>query len=298
MKAPIAIFAFNRPLHLKNLIDSLLQNEEFSQSEKFIFIDGPRNESDQNKIIEVEKLLNQYNLPNTIILKNQSNKGLADSIINGVNYVLNSFDSIIVLEDDLIVGKYFLDFMNSALNKYDTDLNIAQVSGFLFPIDKVTLANSSFSLKMTTTLGWGTWKRVWTNVDFYPTDWKEKLKDRKIKKKFDLNGAYPYSKMLKTQMESPNFGSWGIRFWWDIFKKGQLVIYPDYPLVQHKDFDLSGTHKSNYSHLDKFNWQNNYPIKILDNRINILIYLSIIKKLRFRQFFARRVINKIFTFFN
>lgn len=52
MLAPIIIFAFNRPEALKRLNKSLASNYLYEESEKFIFIDGPRNENDQNKILE------------------------------------------------------------------------------------------------------------------------------------------------------------------------------------------------------------------------------------------------------
>ena len=40
--------------------------------------------------------------------------GLASSIINGVSKVIKTYDSVIVLEDDLITSA-FLNFMNQAL---------------------------------------------------------------------------------------------------------------------------------------------------------------------------------------
>ena len=56
MPAPIAIFAFNRPEALVNMFASLRLNPLYDESEKFVFIDGPRNEKDAILIKEVERI--------------------------------------------------------------------------------------------------------------------------------------------------------------------------------------------------------------------------------------------------
>jgi hypothetical protein len=298
MKTALIIFAYNRPQHLYKLLESLINNEEFSSMPKYIFIDGPRLQEDIDKIARSQQVIERFKLQNIQVISSKVNMGLADSIINGVSKVLEKFESVVVLEDDLIVGRHYLKFMISSLEHYKDDLRIAQVSGFIFPI-KTARTGSSLILPLTTTLGWGTWRRVWSEVDFFPTDWQKTLKDKKIRYKFDLGGTYPYSKMLKRQMDNPRFGSWGIRFWWDIFKKGQYVVYPDYPMVQHRDFDGSGTHKSDYSHLDMFDWNVGYSItsfeKDVSNEVfsNLRVYLKQ-KYNPFYRFFLYLKRTKIF----
>ena len=52
------------------------------------------------------------------VIESDKNNGLANSIIKGVNDIIKKFGKIIVLEDDLIVSQYFLDFMNRSLSLY------------------------------------------------------------------------------------------------------------------------------------------------------------------------------------
>ena len=104
MLAPIIIFAFNRPESLKRLKISLTSNYLYEESEKFIFIDGPRNESDQVKINEVIKIA-QTITQNIVI--STFNKGLGTSIITGVSSVFKKYEKAIILEDDLICTPIF-----------------------------------------------------------------------------------------------------------------------------------------------------------------------------------------------
>ena len=117
--APIAIFAFNRPSHLKRLLNSLLTNQEVKESEITIFIDGPRDEDDQRLILEVVSTIEAfsgYAEINTI--RNKTNKGLATSVLAGIDSIFVNHETTIVLEDDLIVASKFLKFCNEP--KYKT----------------------------------------------------------------------------------------------------------------------------------------------------------------------------------
>jgi GT2 family glycosyltransferase len=96
--APIVIFAFNRPKALKALIESLKQNPLYGESERFVFIDGPRNEADRKLIEEVKEIAHSVT---ENVMASEENKGLANSIISGVTQIVNRYGKVIVLEDDL-----------------------------------------------------------------------------------------------------------------------------------------------------------------------------------------------------
>ena len=50
--------------------------------------------------------------------------------LNGINEVLSHHSSIIVLEEDLEVSEYFLNFMNRGINFYKDDPKVWQISGY------------------------------------------------------------------------------------------------------------------------------------------------------------------------
>lgn len=116
---PILIFTYKRLKLLKNLISSLKKNNEYSEYKLYIFIDGPKKHQDILKISKIKNYCHTISGFKCIkIIKRKKNFGLAKNIINGVTQVLRSFKCAIILEDDLVVGRYFLNYMNTALNKY------------------------------------------------------------------------------------------------------------------------------------------------------------------------------------
>ena len=55
--APIVLFTYNRPWHLMQTVSALLKNFLASESEIFIFSDGPKDENDEAKVAEVRKYI-------------------------------------------------------------------------------------------------------------------------------------------------------------------------------------------------------------------------------------------------
>ena len=133
--APIILFVYNRPEHTKKTLESLKINELASDSLLFIFSDGNKNENDRKSVEEVRNYISTISGFKEInIILREKNLGLADSVISGVAEVIEKYGKAIVLEDDIVTSKYFLKFMNEALDFYDADKKIYSISGYNFPI--------------------------------------------------------------------------------------------------------------------------------------------------------------------
>ena len=149
--------------------------------------------------------------------------------------------------------------MNTALDFYQHDKQVKQVSGFLFPAN-IPRQHRAMLMPLANTIGWGTWERAWNEVDLKAPGHEALLVDEGLRRRFNLNNTYDYSKMLARQMASAQFGSWGVIYWWSIFRNNGLVVYPDYSLIQHNDFDHSGVHASDDSHYNHRVWDEAYTV--------------------------------------
>ena len=111
--APIALFVYNRIDHLKKTIKSLKKNKLSIKSDLIIFSDYAKNNENIKNILEVRKYIKKLKGFKKIkIYERDKNFGLSKNIISGVSIVLKKYKNIIVIEDDLILDKFFLDFMN------------------------------------------------------------------------------------------------------------------------------------------------------------------------------------------
>ena len=135
--APVVLFVYNRPWHTQKVIDALLKNSLIEKTTIYIFQDGSKDPLDiveNNRISEVTHCINNINWPTPpIYTKSKINKGLANSIIEGINAVLKEHDYAIILEDDIEISNGFLEYMNASLNMYFNDEMVMHISGYWFP---------------------------------------------------------------------------------------------------------------------------------------------------------------------
>ena len=173
----------------------------------------------------------------------QRNKGLARSIIDGVAQLTETSGKAIVVEDDLALHPYFLRYMNAALSRYAEDEHVYQVSGYMFDVPEFATRRSAVVLPLTTTWGWGTSARAWRQFEEASSGWQDLQRDHLLRKRFNLGGVYDYASMLEAQVAGRN-SSWGIRWYWTVFRRGGMGIFPPQTLVRNCGMDGSGTHGS------------------------------------------------------
>ena len=282
--SPIILFTYNRPEHTRITLEHLQRNKLADLSILYIFCDGAKDGASSaqlDRIAKVKQVVRSKRWTKEVhIIESSENKGLARNVIEGVTEIVNRYGKAIVIEDDLVLSRGFLSYMNRALDKYKDEDKVKQVSGFLFPID-IEENNEAFFLPLTNTIGWGTWQRAWSEIDLTAPGYEKLKTDRALRRRFNLDGSYDYSNMLLKQMKDENFGSWAILYWWHVFNQGGLVLFPDYPLVQHNDFDYSGTHSGSDNHYTKKDWRSDYEINIFpefieehtDNYLNFKNYI-------------------------
>ena len=242
--APIAFFAYKRPKHTRLALESLARNIGAESSELFIFCDGPKSITDNEAIEEVRQIARSRQWCGTVnVIESEYNKGLANSIIAGVTKLCEKFGRVIVLEDDLILSPYFLDYMNSALDFYGEESRVMYANCNMIRL-KVQQAGETLFLPFTTSWGWGTWQRAWNIFDPDVSQYKDFATDSQQINEFNLEGNYPFFSMLKAQLDG-RLDSWAIRWYFSVFTKSGLVLYPKWSLVQNIGFDGSGTHCQN-----------------------------------------------------
>lgn len=288
--APIVLFVYNRLEHTRTTIDHLLNNKLADKSTLIIFSDGPKNENDKEKIIEVRKYIKSISgFQNVQLEFREKNLGLANSVISGVKSILNLYNEVIVLEDDVISSPYFLTFMNNALNFYRNNKTIFSVSGYPYPI-KVpeSYTKDVFISYRSSSWGWGTWKDRWKSVDWDVSDYKYFIKDKSSQKLFERAGQ-DLLPMLFAQKEG-QIDSWAVRWGYAHYKNAAFCLYPVVPLCKNIGTDRSGTHSSSSKKLSvnleyKVNELNMDANPELNTEINFRI-----KKL-FKPSLFRRVIN-------
>jgi hypothetical protein len=238
--APIALFVYKRPSHVRHVVEMLQKNKLAAESDFFIFSDGANTSKEASAVYEVRKYIRTITGFRSIsIIEREKNWGLANSIIDGVTQLCDEYGRVIVLEDDLVVSMYFLEYMNAALCRYENESKVMQVSGHMFPIH-LDVSEDTFFLPITTTWGWATWRRAWTRLDRNMENYEKLVNDKKMIHRFDIDGTWSCMKMLKSARAGKS-DSWGICWYLSVFIDNGLVLFPAQSFVENKGFDVTGT---------------------------------------------------------
>lgn len=269
LNSPLALFLYNRPNHAMHAVEALKKCAENVASDLFIFVDGPKQnatQEDLQKIAEVSAFAHKVTGFKTVqITKQTRNIGLANSILQGVSKVLQNYDTVIVIEDDIIVGEDFLNFLNLALNKYLHDPLVAGVSGYSFPISE----NQPYFSRTGSCWGWGTYKRVWE--PFIKS--KDQLSISNLKENdlglFNVYGNF-YQKMFE-QHQQGLLQSWAVVFYLYYFSNEQYFLFSGANLIDNTGFDGSGSHRKKGNFLTDHNpikrpLNNQFPNQIKENK--------------------------------
>ena len=237
--APILLFVYNRPEHTRRCIESLTRNALAADSTLYIYADGAKDTTQQSAVDEVRSYLRTIRGFKTVnLIERKENWGLARNIIDGVTTRVNHYGKVIVLEDDLVVAPYFLQFMNDALETYKDEPKVGHIQACDFTQDPSL--PETFLIKWTGSWGWATWERAWKHFNPNGKALLEELEQRKLTYTFDFNGKYGFTRMLRRQIEGKN-NSWAIRWNASLFLKDILSLNVGRSLVQNEGFDGSGT---------------------------------------------------------
>lgn len=243
MNAPVVLFAYNRVDNVEKTLSALAENKLAKESELYIFSDGPKIENDK-KVLDVRKLIHDEkwnsHFKKVTIIEAEKNQGLANSIIAGVDKIINRFGKTIVIEDDCISSPDFLSFMNDCLSYYENDSKIWSIGGYTVDIDfPDDYKFDVYLMGRTCSYAWATWIDRWQKVDWDVADYSQFKFNLKKRCEFNMYGM-DRSKMLDEQQLGMK-NSWAIRFCYAMFRNNMFTVYPVITRIRNIGYS-EGTH--------------------------------------------------------
>ncbi len=239
-RAPVVLFVYNRPEHTKKTIEALQNNYLARETDLFVFSDGAKNDDAVPQVNQIRNYLKTVEGFKSIhVIERKKNYGLAKNIIYGVTKIIDLYNKVIVLEDDILTSEYFLTYMNRALDKYYDHTEVMSISGYIAPINKSELP-STFFMPWFECWGWGTWKRSWMLFNRNPS-YQLKKSGRKDINFINVYGSDPSLWHQVIDNYRNKIKTWAIFFHVCICEHKGLVLYPKESLCRNIGFDGSGT---------------------------------------------------------
>jgi len=291
--APISVSVYNRYKHFKNCIESLAANDLAKHSVLYIFSDSAK-PGDEKVVSKVRQYIRSIKGFKNVKWFFQKKNNYYKNIEMSIKMPFKIYDKIIVLEDDVVVSKFFLRYMNEALNFYKDDHNITSIAGW-------TLAKmSNFKGKYDNFLcqdfnGWGVgfWLNRNIHKEFFKTNnYLKLLNNRKLRIKIKKKYPSLLINLKRQQHSNLIFGDYNASYYQ--IKNNKFQVKPFVSFVNNMGFDGSGmncgatneyfhkklNNKKNFVKMKRYNPHlDEIYFKLLNSKQNI--FVRIIKKIKY-----------------
>lgn len=239
MRIATALFTYHRSEHTRQVIDALSRNTEIPEK-LFIFQDGIRAETNVDEWERVGEVIKNITWCKTELHISDKSKGCARSVIDGINYVLQNYEAIIVLEDDCVPEPRFISYMYQALQKYKNRPEVYSIGGHAWDVSFSEEHIDAYFNGRTNSWGWGTWKDRWKQFQ------EDYLLIRRIeeteegRRRLDIWG-----KDLKSMVVgniNGNCDAWDVFWSLTVIANNGVCLSPYRSLIHNIGMDGSGTH--------------------------------------------------------
>jgi len=193
------------------------------------------------------------------VLTNYSNVNLGCKrcISNGLDWVFDTVDEAIILEDDCLPHPTFFRFCEELLEKYRNDERIAMISGNNFLFGRKRTEYSYYFSRYPLIWGWASWRRAWDNYDVDMQLWPEIRDGGWLDDLLDNKKGVWYWNYIFQNVYKGKIDSWDYQWTFSCWIQSAMTIIPTVNLVSNIGFGSGAVHTKEEN---KFSNMLNKPI--------------------------------------
>lgn len=267
--APIVMISYNRPELVQLSVRNVALAHGAANHDIFMFIDGPRCEEDVRKQDQINEIVCSFqgSLPKMKIIRREKNYGCRGNIVDAITQVISQYGRAIIIEDDILVSRTFLDYMDEALEFYKDSKQIWSINAYQHPNLRIPrdYPYDVYLNPVNMCWGWGTWADRWAQVDFDLQDWHVMRDDPEMVAKLNRSGRHLHA--LIDRQYLGELKTWDVQCAYYVIKNGLMSIEPRYPLSKNIGFShiVGGEHnKTEMPYLSRQAYYNFRPKLIAD----------------------------------
>jgi len=247
---PVLLLTYKRPQLARQVLDKIIAS---GVTKLYFASDGPKNDQDGILVKEVRQLIN--NIPNSIKLKKRflkSNHGSRAAVVGAINWVFETEEQVIILEDDCLPEKSFFSYAQALLTKYHSDTRVFHISGHSLFSNLPSNPSYYFS-NIPHVWGWATWKRAWRAYRANFEDLSLYLTTPHYQTLFKSETNIQQCINTFNQVQSGLLDAWDYQWTFTLWMEHGLAITPHNQLVKNIGFGPDATHTKSVN--PRFSWQ-------------------------------------------
>ncbi|NCS49003.1 MAG: glycosyltransferase family 2 protein [Microcystis aeruginosa BK11-02] len=244
LTTPVAFLIFNRPDTTARVFEAIRQAKP---PKLLVVADGPRPDrpDDVEKCKAARAIIDKVDW-DCAVLTNYSdvNLGCKSRVSSGLNWVFDTVEEAIILEDDCLPHPSFFQFCEELLEYYRHDQRIMVISGDNFQFGRKRTDYSYYFSVYTHCWGWATWRRAWHFYDETMKLWPEIRSGRFLEYIFRDYREVKYRYRIFQNTYEDKINSWDYQWCFSCLVQNGLAILPNCNLVSNIGFGADATHTS------------------------------------------------------
>lgn len=245
MDEAVLIIGFNRPDHLRTLLDSL---RTVQPRRLFLAIDGPRagRPDEAARVQECRDLVHAIDWECDLrTLFQEENLGCGRGVSTAVTWFLGQAGRGIILEDDIIPDPTFFPYCTELLDRYEHDERVLAISGCNFvPSSHVSRPQDAYRFSQVPHIwGWATWQRSWSGHRLDIRGWHRELPPWRLWRRSGSSiGGALYWASIFSLLARGEIDTWDGQLVFAAMRDHLLTATSNVNLVRNIGFDELATH--------------------------------------------------------
>ncbi|MGK7929071.1 MAG: glycosyltransferase family 2 protein [Spirulina sp.] len=254
LTTPVAMIVFNRPHTTEKVFEAIRQAKP---PILFLIADGPRPDKpgEDQKCAAVREILENVDWDCQVYRDySDINLGCGKRPATGLDWVFNTVEEAIIIEDDCLPHPSFFRYCQELLQYYRNDDRIMAICGLNIQFGQKRTDYSYYFSRYSHCWGWAGWRRAWKYFDFDLKLWPEiREKNLLLDILQDTQAVKNWTNIFNTTYEK-QLDCWDFQWIFSNWVHGGLAILPQENLIHYLGFTEGATHttqeSSPYSQLE------------------------------------------------
>lgn len=241
-KTPVAFLIFNRPETTARVFAEIAK----ARPPKLLVVaDGPRSDrpGEAERCSTARAIVKQVNW-DCEVLTNYSdiNLGCKRRVSSGLDWVFDTVEEAIVLEDDCLPHVSFFRYCEELLRHYRDDTRIMAISGDNFQFGERRTGYSYHFSRYSHVWGWASWRRAWKHYDVDIKLWPEIRDGGWLESLLGDSQKMAYWTQIFNFVHEGKIDTWDYQWMFALWMQHALAVLPSVNLISNIGFGGDATH--------------------------------------------------------
>jgi hypothetical protein len=244
LRTPVALLIFNRPETTARVFERV---REARPPKLLVVADGPRPDQpdEAERTAAARRVVERVDWECELLTDySEANLGCRRRVSSGLDWVFETVEEAIVLEDDCVPDPSFFPFCDELLERYRDEERVMHVSGDNFQFGRRVGEASYYFTRYPHVWGWASWRRAWRHHDVEIPKWAAagRLRRRLLLREFADPSERRFWEWAWDGVSAGLIDTWDFQWVFALRARKALAINPNVNLVSNIGFGAESTH--------------------------------------------------------